>query len=505
MPLYYSTAYDENIIGLMFDPLILNDEEGNYIPHVAEHWEVSEDGRTYTFYLRDDVKFWDGTPLTANDVEFTYLAMADPNYDGRHYSYVQGIEGYEDYKEGKATNLSGIRVIDNHTISFTFKEELVANLGYCGMPIMPKHYYGFDKGDIERLKEKMLEPLGSGGYKFTVFEPGQYIQFQANHDYFLGTPKVKNLILKFVTADNQMAELEAGRVDVLDGIISTEENLKAVEEMGYVRLNSFLNNGYAFFGLNLRDARLADKRIRQALVYGLDRQSFVDSYFNGYVLCNAPIALASWAFTDGIEQNLNKYEFNLDKARELLDEAGWKLREDGIREKDGMKLDFILSTYREAEWVGQVAAVAKDNWSKLGIKVEIESMDFDSLMYKVYEKQDVQIWAQAWALDIDPDPYSIFHSSQAEAPGYNAGGFINKRSDELLELARRTRNQEERKKIYEEWGLLINEELPYIFIYQREHWHIINERIKGFDCSAFVDWSYPQVYLNWEIQNSNNK
>ncbi len=501
MPVYYSSAYDGHVIELMFDGLIINDEEGNYIPHVAKDWKVSEDGKTITFYLRDDVKFWDGTPLTAYDVEFTYLAMADPNYDGRYYSMVSDIVGYEEYSQGNAENLAGIKVIDDYTISFTFKEELASNLPNCSMPIMPKHYYGFEKGDIETLKSKMLQPLGSGGYKFVEYEPGQYVKFEANPDYFLGSPKIKNLILKFVTPDTQMAELETGSVDVLDSVTNTVENLETMEKMGFVKLNSFLNNGYAFLGLNLKDPRLADKNVRQALTYGLDRKGFVDSFFQGHaVVCNVPISPVSWAYTDGLEQKLNKYEYNPDKAIELLEEAGWKVGSDGIREKDGMKLDFVLSIYPDSEWVGQLAAVAKDNWSKLGINVQIESMDFNSLMDKVYEEQDVQIWGQAWSLTVDPDSYDVFHSSQAVAPGNNAGQFINEKNDELLEKGRRTLDQEERKKIYEEWGLLINEELPYIFIYQRETWNMVNERIKGFDCSPFVSWSYPQIYLNLEIE-----
>jgi len=500
MPIYYSTAYDAHMIELMFDSLVINDEEGNYIPHVAERWDISEDGKTYTFYLRKDVKFWDGTPLTAHDVEFTYLAMADPNYDGRYYSMVSDIVGYEEYSQGDATNLSGIKVIDDYTISFTFKEELAINLSNCSMPIMPKHYYGFEKGDIETLKSKMLEPLGSGGYKFVEFEPGQYVQFEANPDYFLGSPKIKNMIVKFVTPDTQMAELETGSVDVLDSVTNTQENLETMERMGFVKLNSFLNNGYSFLGFNLKDPRLADKNVRQALTYGLDRQGFVDSFFQGHaIVCNVPLSPVSWAYTDGLEQKLNKYEYNPDKAIELLEEAGWKVGSDGIREKDGMKLDFILSIYPDAEWVGQLATVAKDNWGKLGINVQIESIDFNSLMDKVYEEQDMQIWGQAWSLTVDPDAYNVFHSSQSVAPGNNAGRFINKRNDELLELGRRTLDIEERKKVYEEWGLLVNEELPYIFIYQRETWNMVNERIKGFDCSPFVSWSYPQIYLNLEI------
>ena len=136
MPVYYSTSYDGYVVGFIFDGLFSNDESGIYVPHVAKDWEISEDEKTYAFYLRDDVKFSDGTPLTAHDVEFTYLAMADPNYDGRYFSYVNRIVGYEDYHDGDAENMSGIVVHDDYTISFTFKEREIVNFEYCNMPIM---------------------------------------------------------------------------------------------------------------------------------------------------------------------------------------------------------------------------------------------------------------------------------------------------------------------------------------------------------------------------------
>lgn len=498
MPVYYSTAYDGYCVGYMFDGLITNDEEGNYIPHVAKSWEISEDHRTYTFHLRDDVKFWDGTPLTAYDVEFTYLAMADPNYDGRYYLYASLLEGYEDYAKGNATSLSGLKVIDDYTISFTFKEAEATNLGYCGMGIMPKHHYGFEKGDIETLKSKMLDPLGSGGYKFVAYEPGQYVEFEANADYFLGSPKIPHVIIKFVTPDTMMAELETGAVDVLDAVTNTAENLETMERMGFVKLNSYLNNGYSFIGFNLKDPRLADKNVRQALAYGLDRASFVESFFKGHgTVCNTPISPVSWAYPD--QSKINDYAYNPDKAIELLEESGWVLGDDGVREKDGMKLEFVFSTYPDVEWVQQLAAIAIDNWAKIGVKIEVEYIDFNALMDKVYEEQDFDMWTQAWSLSLDPDAYDIFHSSQTTPPGNNAGQFINAKNDELLEKGRKTFDVEERKKIYEEWGLLMNEELPYLYVYQRENWNMVNERITGFDCSPYVDWSYPQIYLNMDI------
>ncbi|NLW41047.1 MAG: peptide ABC transporter [Tissierellia bacterium] len=500
MPIYYSTAYDGYVVGYMFDALFSNDEAGNYIPHVAKEWEISEDNLTITFYLRDDVKFQDGEPLTAHDVEFTYLAIADPNYDGRYFAYVDGLVGYEEYTNGDADKISGLVVHDDYTISFTFKEPRVSNFLYCGMSIMPKHHYEFEKGDIEALKAKMHDPLGSGGYKFVHYEPGQYVELTRNEDYFLGTPKIENIILKFTTAETYMAELEKGTIDVQNSVTNTVENAEIIESIDYLHLNAFPNNGYAYIGLNHSDPRLADKNVRQALVYGLDRQGFVDNFFKGHgQVCHVPLSPVSWAYTDELASKINKYEYNPEKAIELLEAAGWKEGPDGIREKDGMKLNFVYSTYPDVEWVEQLIPVLIDNWGKIGVGIEVNYMDFNALTDAVYENHDFEMYNMAWSLSIDPDPYSVYHSSQTVKSGNNAVQFINKRSDELIEAGRREFDQEKRKEIYEEWALLINEELPYIYIYQREEWNVVNNRIKGFECSPYIDMSYPQVYLNMEI------
>jgi peptide/nickel transport system substrate-binding protein len=501
MPIYYSTAYDGYVIEYMFDGLFSNDEAGEYIPHVAKEWEMSEDKLTYTFYLRDDVKFQDGEPLTAKDVEFTYLAMADPNYDGRYFSYVDRIVGFEDYHDGDADNLAGIKVIDDYTISFTFKEPEVVNFTYCNMPIMPKHYYDFEKGDIDSLKAKMQEPLGTGGYKFVKLEPGQYVELTANPDYFLGSPKIENLILKFTTKETYMAELEKGTIDVQNSVTNTKENLETMENMGFVSLNSFPNNGYSYIGLNHRDPRLADKNVRQALVYGLDREGFVGNFFKGHgQVAHVPLSPVSWAYTDELQEKMNKYEYSPEKAKELLEDAGWKVGADGIREKDGMKLDFVYSTYPDTEWIEQLIPILKANWGDLGVNIEINYMDFNALTDVVYEERDFDMYNMAWGLSIDPDSSDVYHSREDVKSGNNAVGFRNQKNDDLLDAGAKEFDKEKRIKIYEDWALNINEELPYIYIYQREEWNMVNDRIKGFDCSPFVDMGYPQVYLNWEIE-----
>ncbi|HSH36853.1 ABC transporter substrate-binding protein, partial [Schnuerera sp.] len=216
-------------------------------------------------------------------------------------------------------------------------------------------------------------------------------------------------------------------------------------------------------------------------------------------VCHVPLSPVSWAYTDTLEEKMNKYEYNPDKAIELLEEAGWELGSDGIREKDGMKLNFVYSTYPDVEWVDQLIPVLIDNWGKIGVSIEVNYMDFNALSDAVYEEQDFDMYNMAWSLSIDPDAYSIFHSSQAKKSGNNAVQFKNEKNDQLLEAGRKELDQEKRTEIYEEWALNINEELPYIFVYQREQWNMVNDRIKGFECTPYENMAHPNVFLNMEI------
>lgn len=489
IPVYYSTVYDGYVIELLFDQLFTNDAAGELIPAVAEKWEISEDKRTYTFELRDDVKFTDGSPLTAGDVEFTYLTMADPNYDGRYVSLVSDIEGYDEYHEdteGKVKNMSGIKVIDPHTISFTFAEPMVTNIYNLNQYIMPKHYYGFDKGDMDSLKKLMQKPLGSGKYIMDTFEPKQFITFKANPNFYAGAPKTENLIIKFTTVETMIQELQKGTVDAQVAVAPNPENKEMIDEPGFLTINDYDDNGYGYMGFNLRDPRLSDKIVRQALTYGFDRQGFVDVYYKGFaVVSNAPVSAVSWAYTEDV----NKYEYDPDKAAAMLDEAGWKVGADGIREKDGMKLSFVWDTYTDSNYVQTMIPMLKDNWSKIGVKVEANLMDFNSLVEKVYTDQDFDMYNMAWSLVVDPDFTDIFHSREDIPDGNNAVGLKSAHLDELLESGRKEFDFEKRKKITQEAVEFINEELPYMFLTMNINWDVHSTRVKNFETSPFVSWA----------------
>ena len=174
-PIYSSSVYDTWVVSLITEGLTTNDPEGNPQPLVAKDWKISDDKKTYTFHLNKNIKFSDGKPLTADDVAFTYTAMCDPSYDGPRADAVEKLVGYKEYKSGSATSVEGIKVIDKNTISFTLTDVKAPAIYDFGYGIMEKDYYGFEKGNINKLKDLFQKPIGCGPYKLKDYKPGQEV------------------------------------------------------------------------------------------------------------------------------------------------------------------------------------------------------------------------------------------------------------------------------------------------------------------------------------------
>lgn len=505
LPVYYSTTYDDYIVSLIFDGLITNDKEGNVVPRVAEDYEISNENKTYTFHLKKDITFSDGTPLTAKDVAFTYTALADPKYDGRYTSTVQEIVGYDEYNgEGKDADgvhiegfdyqineLEGIKVIDEHTVSFTFKEAKVDNLyGFLDVYIMPEHIYGFEKGNAQVMRDKMNanEIIGSGRYTMVNFEPKQFVELTANPNWYGGDINIKNIVCKFTTPDTFMQELKTGSIDMQLQVPANNDNKAQIEDAKVLDINAYPDNGYGYLGFNLRDERLADQQVRQALVYGFNREAFIGLYYNGNAsVCNTPISQVSWAYTEEI----NEYKYDPDKAMQMLDEAGWVVGSDGIREKDGKRLEFVWDTYLDSKYVETLIPMLKADWEKIGVKVEANLMDFNTLVEKVYTEREFDMYNMAWSLDIDPGSnYSTFHSDFDVPEGNNAVGLRDERIDNSLVTGAKEFDPEKRKEIYQEYAKLMNEVLPYMFISQNTRWDVSNNRVENLQISPYCNWTY---------------
>lgn len=488
LPGYASTTYDQYVVDLVFAGMVGNNEDGEPTKEVAENWEISEDNKTYTFTLKKGIKFSNGEELTAKDVEFTYMMLADPKYDGPRSGHVDGLVGYEEYNKGDAKTIEGIKVIDDYKISFTNKEVDATAIWNFGMGILPKSVYGFEKGDIQKVKDQLAKPVGAGPYKFEHFKPAQEVKVVKNDGYYKDAPKIPNIVMKVTTKQTEIQELVSGSVDLIERINGTQENIQQLTQAGFMDLHQYKANSYGYIGLNHESPKLKEKEVRQALTYGLNRQALVDAFYQGNAeIMNTHITPSSWAYNPEVK---DAYKYDPDKANKILDDAGWKdTNGNGVRDKDGVELEISWLTYTGSKYVETLTPIVIDSWKKIGVKVTPELMEFASMADKVRNARDFEMFNMAWSLAIDPDPSKIFAIEQNKPGGYNSTRWVNEKADKILKEAKTTMDQAKRKELYGEWQKLFVEDLPYICLDISKELSSSNSRVENYRPSTYKSWT----------------
>jgi peptide/nickel transport system substrate-binding protein len=483
-PLFSETVYDRYVTDIVFDSLIEYALDASYENSLAESVTVSDDGLTYTYKIKPGVTFSDGKPLTAKDYLFTMKILHDPAYDGNDDTVNAAyILGGKEYYEGKSDTISGINIISDTEFSVTVSEYNALTPVYLGgAGIIPEHYYGvgYSHGNLDSIKGLLDKPLGSGPYILADYKPGQEVVFTANANYFKGAPKIPNVIYKTTTSVTDIAMLQSGETDMNDFAISAD-NVETLVELGYIDVNVHLNNGYGYVGFNMDNPKFSDKRVRQALTYGLNRADIVEGIYGPYAeVINIPQSNLSWAYTN---EGINQYEFDLDKAKALLDEAGWVVGADGIREKDGIKFEIDFSATANNVVVDALIPIMTLNYQELGIKVVAETLEFNAIMEKKTAR-DYEMFFAAWGLTADPDT-SIFITDGPQ----NEFGYSNPRVDELMAAGKKEIDIEKRKPIYHEMYQHINDDAPFIFLYQRTNGTASNARVDNLIYSPYKYFS----------------
>ncbi|MBY3618237.1 ABC transporter substrate-binding protein [Acinetobacter sp. CUI P1] len=476
-PYFQQSGYDGNVSSLLYASLVTVDDKGVPTPELAESWDVSDDQLTYTFHLRKDLKFSDGSPLTADDVAFTWTIQYDKSYDGSSQLPSLNVKGGKAYKEGASTAIEGIKVIDPQTISVTLEQPNATALVQLGSNVLSKAYYGKDYkfGDLEYIKKLHEKPLGDGPYKLEKFIPGQEVRFVANENYFKGKPKTEHFIYK-TTEGDVWQFVETGEVDYAS-FSATEENIEKLKALGFVNIIPYTPSTYGYLQVNLKHEQLKDKLVRQAIVYGLDRQSiYVDAAQGAGSIANIPASPISWSYT---EEGINPYKYDPEKAKQLLDEAGWTVGAGGIREKDGkpLTIHYLGSKSKNTDIF---IAVAKENFEALGIDFQPEVFaDFNSLVSKV-EGGDYDLVSFSTSMLTDPaDGFMQFFDG--EITDYDNPKFL-----ELYNKALATTDIEARKAVYKELYQLFNDELPIIFTSYKKTVYAYNGRIENLSVSPFI-------------------
>lgn len=441
-PLYCEGQYDRYIVDSIFENMLSVDESGLPIENLVESYSVSDDGLVYRFTLKEGLKFSDGSPLTTEDVAFTYTIACDSSYDGP-VDLVNGtkLKGAKAYKDGLATSVEGINVIDDRNIEFTLEEVNAAaiyDFTNKTAGILSKAHYGaeYTQGNLDYIKNYHTNPLGSGAYKFVSNKPGQETVLVANENYFKRAPNIKNIIYRATSEDTRIQMLKTGEID-MDMVTVNEDNVQTILDAEFLDLHIFPTNGYGYIGFNVSDEKFADVKVRQALTYGLNRAQIVEAAFTGgYAdVINVPQSKESWAYTPGE----NDYDYDPEKAAKLLDEAGWIVGSDGIREKDGVKLEIKFTAGTPNSVNEAIIPIAQSNYSELGIKFEAEQMDFNAVREKVNSGK-ASMFFMAWGLNPDPDSTNLFSTNGSQ----NRLGYSNEKVDELLLKGLKTTDTEER-------------------------------------------------------------
>lgn len=487
-PLFKSSAYDFAIAGAMFDRLMNEKQDGTLCKNLADDVTVSDDGLTYTYKLKKDLKWSDGKPITSKDIEMYIKICADSSYDGDLGDFVSGsyaIVGAKDYQAGTADNISGISLPDDNTIKITLtNKSSSAQYDFGNIAPVPSDYYEqyYTQGDVSKLKEHTFtspEIPVSGPYKLVKYEAGGDIVLKANSDYFKGKPLVKNLIFRIANSDTAIPMLKSGEIDyaVPDLIDLNEDNIELIQDAGFLNYVAFPTNGYGWIGINHKNKCLSDKAVRKALTIGLNREKIVKAIYDDYAkVINIPQSNVSWVYSEP----KNSYKFDLDKAKKMLDDAGWKVGSNGIREKDGVKLEFTFTGAEESPVTNPLVSVATENWKDLGVKFKTEIVDFNTVLSK--EKTgDYDMFFMAYGLTADP----TCEGNYATTGNQNYLNYSNPKLDDLFNNAQIEIDKDKEKDLYDDIYDLWNDDLPVIPVYQRCSLGVYNARVKGVVASPY--------------------
>lgn len=478
LPYFYENGWDGNAVDPIFSSLVTTDNSGKALPDLAEKWTISPDNLTYTFYLRKNLKFSDGSPLTADDVAFTLTLLDDPAYDGYVDLSQSYIKGADEYKKGSAASISGIKVVSPTEIQITTTQINPLNLTILGGQVLSKAYYGKDyqRGKLNYLKALYNKPLGSGPYTLDQYVNGQEVRYNANPNYYGGEPSIKHLIFKITSTTTALQYFQTGGTDV-DSFTPDQDTVEQLKSLGFADIHFHTVSDYGEVYINNKKSYLSDKTVRQALIYGLDRQKIVDVKYNGYgEVANVFTSPLVWSYTtDGV----SPYKYDPDKAKQLLDQAGWKVGAGGIREKDGQKLriSFYTSSSTDA-----IIPVATEDYKALGIDFEPEVMDANTMFDKLSKGDYDLVSCRSNGL-IDPnDSVQEFQSANSQ----NVAGYSDPQADKLIQEGIGTLDQSKRKTIYKQLYQVLSNDPPIILIDYRKSLSAWNARVEGLENNDFL-------------------
>ncbi|PKR78157.1 peptide ABC transporter substrate-binding protein [Halalkalibacillus sediminis] len=521
-PIFYTEAYEANILDFTHEGLLSQNENLEFVEGLANDWQINDDQTEITLTLEEGVKWHDGEEFTADDVVFTYKAIASPGYveaGGVRTEYANKLVGYEAFNTGETEEFEGVVAEDDYTVTFKFAEPNVTILKDVAFSIIPEHVFG--EVPVEEIPEHPAtlnagEVIGTGPFQFTeMLDREQYV-LAKNADYWKGEPYLDQIVWRIVEQSVMLGLLENGEIDFIsdpNGVPAADfETVDGLEHIEIIEQTDF---GYQLMGYKINhrsDAEIdsgeinpdsweknkdvGEQLVRQAMAYAIDRQAIVDNLLYGHgSVINAPIAQQFWAYD---ESATTAYEYNPEKAGELLDEAGYvDTNDDGFRETpDGEEWIVNLNYPTGNKLRENSAPILAQFLEEVGIKIDLRQPKEMTAYVEdlINDNGDWDLYLIGWSLGSgDPDPSGLWNSTAA----YNFSRWNNPDSDQLIADAIKAPDafdQAYREEKYSEWQSVFSEDLPALLLYAQNKIYGFNKRMNGVSPMPYSFNNDPELW-----------
>ena len=480
-PMLSTDGASNSVNSVIHRPLVQYRYNNEPTPVLAESWEFSEDGLTWTFKLRQGVKWHDGTEFTAEDVKFTYDLIMDPET--------------KSVRRGDFGLVEEVRVVDKYTIEIETKTPYAALIDKVATQSI------VSKAHVEKigLANYNQNPLGCGPFMFKERIPEERVVLVRFDDYFEGKPYLDEIVYVSIPEPSvRLMALETGAAHYNWWATPEEDIPRLVDDPKFTVLR-MLRTDFHFFALNHWHEFFKDVRVRQAFAHATDKENIVKNLvtYSG-VVAHGPY---SEAYGEYQNKNVKKFDYDLEKAKQLLAEAGWtEKNKDGVLVKDGKPFVIDMMIQQGDELRRNVAVILQRSLKELGIEMQTREREWSAMLDAITVVRDNwDTFLVQFGASPDPDHHTIFHSQG----GFRIGNYGNPRVDELLDKGRSVLDPAERKKYYDEYQAIAAEDVAVVFLWHSVSALVLNSRFQGM--TSDPAGQLQLIHKVWDTQATGTK
>ncbi|WP_348921512.1 oligopeptide ABC transporter substrate-binding protein [Enterococcus rotai] len=515
--IYYQDAYDYHYMRPSDEGLFGYDEDFVITDDGAAKLDLDVDNKKATITLKENIKWSDGEPVTADDLIYPYEVIGNKDYTGIRYDdNFTNIVGMEEYHDGKADTISGIKKVDDQSIEVTYKEMNPGMLQLDGgvyTSAMPKHIFkDIPIKDQEKSDAVRKNPVTYGPYYMSKIVTGESVEYLPNEHYYKGKPKLDKIVFTNVPTASIVEAVKAKKYDLVYSMptdnFPTYKDSEGYQMLGREEL------AYTYVGFKLGtfdkekgevimnpDAKMADVKLRQAMGYAMDNDAIGQKFYNG--LRTGATTLIPPIFKTLHNTDVKGYQYDLDKAKKILDDAGYKDTDgDGLRENPkGEKLTINFASMAGGETAQPLADYYLQQWKEIGLDVKLATgrlIDFQAFYDKIKnDDPEIDVFQAAWGVNSAPSPAGLYSRNAA----FNYSRFASEENDKLLKAidSKASFDDTKRKEAYDAWQEYMFEQAPVIPTLYRNEIMPVNDRVKSFT------WNYEETKDFYDIELTSEK